>query len=1051
VNHLADGTIVARRWRIVRFIAAGGMGDVYEADDLDLGVKVALKAVRADDREMVERFKREVQLARRVTHPNVCRVFDLGFFDGDERLAFLTMEFLHGISLAERIKRGPIPVSEALPVARQMAAGLAAAHAAGVVHRDFKSSNVMLCAGESGMRAVVTDFGLAFGSDAPRLSHGGMVIGTLDYMAPEQLAGDLGAVGPAADQYALAVVLFEMLTGALPFPHGDLKAASERGSQPIPSVRSRMPSVSRSWDQTLRRGMSKEPSARFPDVRALVAALEETAGAARPRLLPALVVGLVLIAAAVGVRVWQKRDHGKLANVHLRPSLAVLGFHANEPKPEDAWLGTAFAELLATEFAAGEQLRVAPGEAVGHAKKELEIPDAGILDKSTLERVRRRLDVDWVVAGRYTVDADRKLTLDVELDDALTGVPAARFTETGSEAELLDLVARASARLRVALGLPTGSERDRLKGAQPASGDAARLYAEGVERFQSWDYKIARDKLLQAIELDPQFALAHSALADTYYSLGYETKAAEEAQKAIDLSMAVGLSQKDKLLSEARLRKAKAEWPRAIEIYRSLFTFYPDEITWGLQLARAQTMGGRSAEALKTVESLRHLPPPLRDDPLIDIREAHAHSKQGDWKGWRASNYRAVKKAEAIGARGIVADANWAIGAASEYLGEYELSRQHYGLAKQIWSELGDRRGVAKCVDGLAHIAQQQGDFETARKQFAESLAFYQEIGDEFSTSDRLNLLGEVEHGLGHVDEAKKWFDESRAHWAAMKELEGIGNVDGNYAELLIDTGDLAEAEQKIRAGLEPLKQVGMWTHVWALTCDLATVKRRQGAMDEAKKLSEQCLAELRKVGDPSYLTIYIADEGRRLREEDQAAAAKKAVDEALALARGHEVTDDVAWFSLAEAELALDAGHAAEALGAVRGLTLPTRARNDLKAAQKQLEARALLATGESAATVAHEAVGLAWGGFMADVRLRASITEARAGDCRAFDKTLRAVDDEAAKKGMVDVGLEARLARGELEGRCGAQAASKKRLAALAEEAQRLGFARIARLARR
>jgi hypothetical protein len=195
----------------------------------------------------------------------------------------------------------------------------------------------------------------------------------------------------------------------------------------------------------------------------------------------------------------------------------------------------------------------------------------------------------------------------------------------------------------------------------------------------------------------------------------------------------------------------------------------------------------------------------------------------------------------------------------------------------------------------------------------------------------------------------------------------------------------------------------------------------------------------------------YIADEGRRLREEDKATEAKKAVGEALALAQGHEITDDVAWLSLAEAELTLDAGHAADALAAVRAAKLPARARNDLRAAQKELEARALLASGGSAAAIAHEAVGLAWGGYIGEVRLRASITEARAGECRAFDKTLRAVDDEAAKKGMVDVGLEAKLARAELEGRCGAQAASRKRMAALAEEAQRLGFARIARLARR
>ena len=169
----APGQVLADRYRIVRFIAQGGMGEVYEAEDRELGERVALKTIRpevAGQEGTLERFKREVQLARKVTHPNVCRLFDLGVHriggpDGETiEVRYLTMELLEGETLAQRIKRvGRMSTAQALPVVRQMAAALGTAHDAGIVHRDFKSSNVMLVAGREGERAVVTDFGLAHG------------------------------------------------------------------------------------------------------------------------------------------------------------------------------------------------------------------------------------------------------------------------------------------------------------------------------------------------------------------------------------------------------------------------------------------------------------------------------------------------------------------------------------------------------------------------------------------------------------------------------------------------------------------------------------------------------------------------------------------------------------------------------------------------------------------------------------------------------------------------------------------------------------------------
>ena len=222
VHFLAPGEIISKRFEILRFINRGGMGEVYEAWDPELKDRIALKTIRpyiANDPMIIQRFKREVKQARGISHANVCRVYDLVCHQqaSGEQIWFLAMELLEGQTLLERIReRGPLKIFAALKLIEQIVAGLAAAHELGIVHRDFKSSNVMLVETRSGhTRAVVTDFGLALNVSAPGEGlpePGGQ--GTPAYMAPEQRKN--GQVGVAADQYALGIVLSEMLTGLRP-------------------------------------------------------------------------------------------------------------------------------------------------------------------------------------------------------------------------------------------------------------------------------------------------------------------------------------------------------------------------------------------------------------------------------------------------------------------------------------------------------------------------------------------------------------------------------------------------------------------------------------------------------------------------------------------------------------------------------------------------------------------------------------------------------------------------------------------------------------------
>src|SRR5262245_51544571 len=379
----APGATLAGRYRVVRFIAARGMGEVYEAEDLALGTEVALKTIRpevAARGRVVERFRREILLARRVTHPNVCRIFDLGQHSVSESgpaVTFLTMELLSGETLRQRLHaRGTLSAEEAFPLVTQMAAALGAAHEAGVVHRDFKSSNVMLVpsrAPGAPPRVAVTDFGLAWsgGDHLVSITCPDVLVGTPAYVAPEQVEGH--EVTARADIYAFGVVLYEMVTGHLPF-EGDspLSTVFKRFREaPVPP-RHHAPDLPPPWEEAILTCLEREAARRFATADQVVQALSaekppRPQAVGRRRRLVLAAIAAAAAAVGGGTYLWKERAASRPVlpgrpAAAARRAVAVLGFKNLSGDAHHVWLSTALAEMLTVELGAGARLRTIPGE-----------------------------------------------------------------------------------------------------------------------------------------------------------------------------------------------------------------------------------------------------------------------------------------------------------------------------------------------------------------------------------------------------------------------------------------------------------------------------------------------------------------------------------------------------------------------------------------------------------------------------------------------------------------------------------------------------------------
>jgi tetratricopeptide (TPR) repeat protein/TolB-like protein len=1127
---IAPGQLLAGRFRVRRFIAQGGMGEVWEAEDLELpGERVAVKTIRpeiARDAWAMGRFRREIQLGRKVTHPNVCRIFDVFHHrpaegsgrDSGAAVTFLTMELLEGETLAHRLEtRGRLASAEAQPLVEQMAAALEAAHAAGIVHGDFKSNNVILLEGgpprggtavagartDRVPRAVVTDFGLARRGEADRghatsIVGGEQLVGTPAYMAPELMRGE--RTSAAADVYALGVVLYEMVTGNLPFEGKTPFAAAVRRLTEAPTPPRRLvPDLDPRWEEAILRCLAPDPAERFQsaaDVPRFLAGEAVGGGRRRPARRALVATGAaLLLAGALVSTVWLARrsTSGPAAEPATAPApagparraIAVLGFKNSTGQQEAAWLATGLGEMLATELAAGSRLRVVPAENVARMKLELELGEFDSLAEDTLVRVRRHLGADLVVLGSYYAlpGPERRIRVDARLQGAAEGSPS--VSGSGTEAELFELVARLGADLRRELGVEPASaaESEEARAAFPAEPEAARTYSEGLARLRLFDAIAARDLFTRAATLAPRQPLPHAGLAAAWGELGYDERAREEAKLAHEL--ASGLPREQRLAVEGRFREATRDWPRAAEVYRTLFEFFPDNLEYGLRLAEVQMSAGDAGQAQATLQALRRLPAPAGEDPRIDLAQAQAAAALSDYAGQRDAAIAAQRKSEALGARLVAARARFSAGAAWRSLGDLAEASRAIEEARHAFLAAGDRSSAARAVNTLGIVAWQRGDLDGARKRYGEALGTFRAIGDQRGVAQSLNNIAILLQQEKNVRAAKQTFGEVLAIYRETGSRQGLagtlsnlgmvqeseGDLDAglatyrqalaiqreigdrqreavslnNIARNLRRQGDYAGADSHYRDALAIFRDVGDKSSEGDVLNNLGSIAWRRGEAPEAEDLWRQALARKREVGAQPGVALVLASLGDVLLARGELQEAREAHEEALALRKKLGEPRREAESRAALAAVAAAEGNFEEASALARAAAEQARGAG---ARDTEAEAEAALAvclsrTDPAEATSALVRARLA-AGQDADPELALVLAITRARLSFAPDEETRrelAAASAAAPSAPAVLLLEARILEAALEPR-----APRDRLRALATEASEGGFVRLA-----
>jgi serine/threonine protein kinase/Tfp pilus assembly protein PilF len=653
-------------YRILESLGKGGMGEVYLAEDTKLDRRVALKVLPpevAGDSERRARFEREARSIAALNHPNIVTVHSV---ESAEGVHFITMEFVKGEPLSQKIPPDGLPLPKVLEFAVPLADALAAAHEKGITHRDLKPENVMIT---TDGRLKVLDFGLA--KQAVRavpdpdgetqavganLTREGRIVGTMSYMSPEQAEGR--AVDPRSDVFSLGVMLYEMATGQRPF-RGDtslstLSAILKDTPQPLHEVKPELP---RAFDAILDRCLAKDPDGRFPsatDLRHELVELRDTAPSShRSWWLPLLLVLVGLLAVTLIVREVAPEQTAPLAPdtaAHAiednRASVAVLPFVNMSADPENEYFSDGLAETLMHKLAQLRNLRVAARTSSFAFKNRNE----------DVRKIAEALNVSSILEGSVQKSGNQ-LRITTQLIDAATGSQlfSRKFNRTGDDVFAIqdEIAQEVVTALQVEL---LGGENDRLQTHDTQSVEAFNAYLLGLQRLNAQDWSELREALgyfERAVKLDPEYALAWARIAETYTwmsgtGLIGDAEATEAAIPAVDRALSIDPDLADALAlrgsflaQQGRRIVAAAEFARAMELN-------PDSSTSSLFYGIFLMSSLRYGEGVQVLQSA------IGRDPLNILLQAIlavGHEGMGDFVEARRAIDR-VREIDPHNARG---------------------------------------------------------------------------------------------------------------------------------------------------------------------------------------------------------------------------------------------------------------------------------------------------------------------------------------------------------------------------------------------------------------
>jgi serine/threonine protein kinase/tetratricopeptide (TPR) repeat protein len=609
------GDLLGGRYEILELLGEGGMGAVYKARDLELEREVALKVIRpemADHPEILQRFKQELILARQVTDRNVIRIFDIGEAG---KTKFITMEYLEGENLQQILnKRGKLEIAEAVAIMEQVACGLAAAHREGIIHRDLKPGNIMR---EKSGRVVVMDFGLARTFSGDGMTRTGAMMGTIEYMSPEQAQGmELKA---SSDIFTFGLILYELLAGVTPFRAESAIASLLKRTQqraiPLTDVDKHIPGK---LSNIVAKCLEKDPANRYQSAEELDADLRAwqgrsggtkvSASSVRLRMnrlkelpWPRLAVTGVLIVAVAAGFAWffNRRQQAAKSGAHVPVSVLVADFtnltgdplldNTLEPMLGESLEGASFVNV----FGRGDARKLA--EKLPHPTDKL--------DEQSARLVAVNQDVNAVITGEISLRGD-EYDISATALDAVTGkVLAKSEISVANKQEIISSLPKLAVPIRKALGdsTPASVQFAEVSGGfNAASLEAVHQESLGMDDTFAGKFQEAFDSFQKAAELDPKFARAYTGMAAMARNLGKP----EDAVKYMKLAMehVDNMTDRDRYRNRGLYYLTTEDWQDCVHEYTQLVTRYPADRVGQNNLAECYTQLRNAPKALEAAE-----------------------------------------------------------------------------------------------------------------------------------------------------------------------------------------------------------------------------------------------------------------------------------------------------------------------------------------------------------------------------------------------------------------------------------------------------------------